>query len=127
MLASCSDSERDPGTSQRAPQAAGAEGVLNSVRPTLIADCFDPCSGIELERVASLGSPEDSVLLNWHSTLAAGAQFIAAGRVPSEGVVPLFTYEGSQVHVVGRHGGGPGWIRRDPSHGSSHSTVLRAT
>lgn len=85
--------------------------VGDGTEPTLIRECADPCPGIRLEHVGVLGSPADSVLLDWRSYLAAGDSFIAAGRVPVRGVVPLYDFDGRQVRVVGRYGGGPGEFR----------------
>ena len=83
---------------------------------------------IEVEPVATLGSPGDSLLLDWSVVLAANGSFIAAGRLPTRGAFALYDLEGRQVRSVEAFGGGPGeFAYPRPSAGPGDSLWIQDT
>ena len=67
---------------------------------------------IEIESVVSLGSPGDSILLDWSADLAANESAIAVGGLPVRGALALHDLQGRQVRAVAPYGGGPSEFRR---------------
>lgn len=63
---------------------------------------------IHVEPVVTLGSPRDSLLLDWNVVLAANGSLIVAGRLPTRGTFAVYDREGRQVRSVEAFGGGPG-------------------
>lgn len=63
---------------------------------------------IDVEPVVSLGSPDDSLLLDWNVTLAANDSVIVAGRLPSRGAFAVYDWDGRQIASSRSYGGGPG-------------------
>lgn len=58
--------------------------------------------------MVTLGSPADSLLLDWNVNLAANDSVIVAGRLPVRGGFAVYDREGRQVGSHVRYGGGPG-------------------
>ena len=67
---------------------------------------------IEVEPVATLGAPDDSILLDWEADLAANDAVIAAGGLPVRGALALYDWQGRQVRAIATYGGGPSELRR---------------
>lgn len=63
---------------------------------------------IEAEPVVTLGSPDDSLLLDWNVSLAANDSVIVAGRLPVRGAFAVYDWEGRQIASNVSYGGGPG-------------------
>lgn len=83
-----------------------------TVEPTRIQDCPDPCPGIEFVKVATLGDTTDPVLITGFSrlTMAPSGHFIVS-RLAEPGVLSVYGRDGAFGHTVGRFGGGPGEFR----------------
>jgi hypothetical protein len=80
----------------QAPAAIGSQIVCGSCR-------------ITLERVATLGNPQDTVLLSWTSIAAVDSRGrFVVGNTFNDGQIALYDPSGRLLRVAGRLGAGPG-------------------